>query len=79
LSTLVPLWRGTQVYYHYHYQWARRNQNQSLHALKSNGMDIRLSDLAFLSPYATSKLKRFGGYPTDLKPDSMPLRKTLPT
>ena len=39
---------------------------------------IRASDLAFLSPYATSKLKRFGDYPTDLKPEAMPARTTLP-
>jgi hypothetical protein len=31
-----------------------------------------------LSPYATSKLKRFGDYPTDLKPQGMPARMTLP-
>ncbi len=30
------------------------------------------------SPYATSKLKRFGDYPTDLKPESMPACMTLP-
>jgi hypothetical protein len=28
--------------------------------------------------YATSKLKRFGDYPTDLKPEAMPARTTLP-
>ena len=30
------------------------------------------------SPYATSKLKRFGDYPTDLTPEGMPTRMTLP-
>ena len=55
------------------------DQTQALHALKSEGIDIRPSDLVFLSPYATSKLKRFGEYPTDLKPDAMPTRTTLPT
>ena len=39
---------------------------------------IRAADLAFQSPYATSKLKRFGDYPTDLKPKSMPTRMELP-
>ena len=54
------------------------DQTQALHTLKSNGISIRPADLAFLSPYATSKLKRFGDYPTDLKPDAMPTRTTLP-
>jgi Tn3 transposase DDE domain len=54
------------------------DQTQALHALKSQGIDVRAADLAFLSPYATSKLKRFGDYPTDLKPESMPTCTTLP-
>ena len=54
------------------------DQTQALHALKSQGIDIRPSDLAFLSPYATSKLKRFGDYPTDLKPEAMPTCTTIP-
>ena len=54
------------------------DQTQALHALKSNGINIRTSDLAFLSPYATSKIKRFGDYPTDLKPEAMPTCTTLP-
>jgi hypothetical protein len=54
------------------------DQTQALHALKSKGVSIRTSDLAFLSPYATSKLKRFGDYPTNLKPEAMPTCTTLP-
>jgi TnpA family transposase len=54
------------------------DQTQALHTLKSNGINIRTSDLAFLSPYATSKLKRFGDYPTDLKPEAMPTCTALP-
>jgi TnpA family transposase len=54
------------------------DQTQALHTLKSKGVSIRPADLAFLSPYATSKLKRFGDYPTDLKPEAMPTRTTLP-
>lgn len=46
--------------------------------LKSKGVQIRPADLIFLSPYATSKLKRFGDYPTGLKPEAMPTRTTLP-
>ena len=54
------------------------DQTQALHALKSKGVNISAADLAFLSPYATSKLKRFGEYPTNLKPEAMPTRTTLP-
>ena len=54
------------------------DQTQALHTLKSKGISIRTSDLAFLSPYATSKLKRFGDYPTDLKPEAMPTCTNLP-
>jgi phosphotransferase system IIA component len=36
------------------------DQTQALHMLKADGVSIRPADLAFLSPYATSKLKRFG-------------------
>ena len=56
------------------------DQTQALHMLKSKGVSIhRPADLAFLSPYATSKLKRFGEYPADLKPEAMPTRTTLPS
>ena len=54
------------------------DQTQALHTLKSKGVNFRTSDLSFLSPYATSKLKRFGDYPTDLKPEAMPTCTTLP-
>ena len=54
------------------------DQTQALHALKSQGINVRAADLAFLSPYATSKLKRFGDYPTDLKPEAMPTCTTIP-
>ena len=54
------------------------DQTQALHVLKSKGINVRAADLAFLSPYATSKLKRFGDYPTDLQPESMPTCTTLP-
>lgn len=53
------------------------DQTQAIHTLKAKGVSIRPADLAFLSPYATSKLKRFGEYPTDMKPDAMPTRTTL--
>jgi TnpA family transposase len=54
------------------------DQTQALHQLKSEGMAITNADLAFLSPYPTSKLKRFGDYPTDLSPEPMPAITALP-
>ena len=54
------------------------DQTQALHTLKSKGIKIRVADLAYLSPYATSKLKRFGDYPTDLIPEAMPTCTNLP-
>lgn len=53
------------------------DQTQAIHTLKAKGVSIRPADLAFLSPYATSKLKRFGEYPTELKPEPMPARTIL--
>jgi TnpA family transposase len=36
------------------------DQTQALHALKREGVPVDVADLAFLSPYGTSHLKRFG-------------------
>jgi hypothetical protein len=44
------------------------HQTQALHALKAKGISVRASDLAFLSPYATSKLKRLGTTRLTLSP-----------
>jgi len=54
------------------------DQTEVLHALRAEGADIRPADLAFLSPYGTSHLKRFGDYPTDLRPDPVPTTRALP-
>jgi hypothetical protein len=54
------------------------DQTQALHTLKSKGVSIHPADLAFLSPYATSKLKRFGDCPTNLTPEAMPPFTNLP-
>jgi Tn3 transposase DDE domain len=54
------------------------DQTRALHALKSNRVRIDPADWAFLSPYPTSKLKRFGDYPTNLMPEAMPITTTLP-
>jgi TnpA family transposase len=54
------------------------DQTQALHALKADGVTINPADLAFLSPYATSHLKRFGDYPTELTPEPRPVEMALP-
>jgi TnpA family transposase len=52
-------------------------QTRALHELKSEGTNFDYPDLAFLSPYATSKLKRFGDYPTEFKPEPRPTATSL--
>jgi Tn3 transposase DDE domain len=54
------------------------DQTNALHLLRSEGAIIRHSDLTFLSPYATSNLNRFGDYPTDLRPEPVPVLRDLP-
>jgi Tn3 transposase DDE domain len=54
------------------------DQTQALHALKSEGVAIEPADLPSLSPYATRNLKRFGDYPTELKPEPAPQLQALP-
>ena len=54
------------------------DQTQALHALKSEGVVIEPADLPYLSPYATRNLKRFGDYPTELKPEPAPQLRALP-
>jgi TnpA family transposase len=54
------------------------DQTRALHALKSEGTRFSNADLAFLSPYGTSNLKRFGNFPTDLIPDPAPVDMGLP-
>lgn len=54
------------------------DQTNALHLLRSEGALIRHVDLTFLSPYATSNFKRFGDYPTDLRPEPVPVLRDLP-
>jgi hypothetical protein len=54
------------------------DQTRALHALKSAGTPFSNADLAFLSPYCTGNLKRFGNYPTVLVPDPPPVERGLP-
>jgi hypothetical protein len=60
---------------------ARQNvvdQTHALHALAAEGLVINHADLAFLSPYATRNLKRFGDYSTERAPEAIPMAMTLP-
>ncbi len=54
------------------------DQTQALHQLKAKGVAINTGNLAFLTPYATSKLKRFGNYPTRFDPEPL-ISKNLPS
>ena len=54
------------------------DQTQALHQLKAEGINFSPDDLAFLSPYATSKLKRFGDYPIQFNPEPL-TSMTLPS
>jgi hypothetical protein len=45
--------------------------------MKAEGLEIRAEDAAFLSPYGTSKWKRFGDYRTAYDPEPLGPR-TLP-
>ena len=47
------------------------DQTQALHQLKAEGINFSPDDLAFLSPCATSKLKRFGDYPIQFNPEPL--------
>lgn len=47
------------------------DQTRALHELKAEGVPVNNADLAFLSPYATSKLKRFGNYQTQFDPEPL--------
>ena len=53
------------------------DQTRALRELRSEGATVDYADLTFLSPYATSKLKRFGDYPTEFVPDPRPEHTSL--
>jgi hypothetical protein len=55
------------------------DQTHALHELRVRGIEILAKDLAYFSPYPTSKVKRFGQYPASVKTDSRPPNRTLPT
>lgn len=55
------------------------DQTQALHEFRGRGIDISPEDLAYFSPYPTSRVKRFGQYPATVKTDPrLPIRG-LPT
>jgi hypothetical protein len=54
------------------------DQTDALHELRRRGVDIATEDLAYFSPYPTSKVKRFGEYPAHIKTDTRPPNRHLP-
>jgi TnpA family transposase len=54
------------------------DQTRILHALHQEGYAINKEDLAFMSPYMTRNLNRFGVYPTRYKTDPALANKGLP-
>jgi TnpA family transposase len=54
------------------------DQTRALHELREQGINIAPADLALLSPYATSRVKRFGNYPASIKTESLPHLRALP-
>lgn len=54
------------------------DQTQVLHELHREGRKIAPKDVAYLSPYVTRHLKRFGDYPTHHETEPLPQSKRLP-
>jgi TnpA family transposase len=54
------------------------DQTRVLHELHQEGYPINKEDLAFMSPYVTRNLNRFGDYATWYKTDPAPANKGLP-
>jgi TnpA family transposase len=54
------------------------DQTRVLHELHQEGYPISKDDLAFMSPYVTRNLNRFGDYPTWYKTEPAPANKGLP-
>jgi Tn3 transposase DDE domain len=54
------------------------DQTRALHALREQGINISAEDLSYLSPYTTSRLKRFGQYPLAIDTEEMPMVRNLP-
>jgi TnpA family transposase len=54
------------------------DQTRVLHELHQAGYAINPEDLAFLSPYVTRNLKRFGDYETQYQTEPAPENKRLP-
>jgi len=54
------------------------DQTQALHTLREQGIEISREDLAYLSPYPTSWVKRFGEYPASVETEPAPAVRRLP-
>ncbi len=55
------------------------DQTHALHELRERGIEISPEDLAYFSPYPTSRVKRFGQYPAAVKTDPRQPVRYLPT
>lgn len=54
------------------------DQTEALHELHRRGIEIPAEDLAYFSPYPTSKVKRFGEYPAQISTEVGPPNRHLP-
>jgi len=54
------------------------DQTQALHELRRRGIEVSPEDLAYFSPYPTSRVKRFGEYPATVTVDPRPPIRHLP-
>ena len=54
------------------------DQTRILQDLHNEGYPVDSADLAYLSPYVTEQLKRFGEYPTRYETEPPPSRNWMP-
>ena len=54
------------------------DQTRVLHELHQEGYPINKGDVAFMSPYVTRNLNRFGDYPTWYETEPAPTNRGLP-
>jgi TnpA family transposase len=54
------------------------DQTETLHELRRQGIEIPPEDLTYFSPYPTSKVKRFGEYPSRIRTETGPPNRNLP-
>ena len=54
------------------------DQTRILNDLHNEGYSVSVADAAYLSPYVTGQLKRFGEYTTRYETESSPRNKKMP-